>query len=199
MASSLGVVGAANQSGALSGAASGGSAGAMLGGPIGAGIGIAAGAAVGYLQSLAQKNFQNRLIETASTSNLMDIRAKLMNANSGVFASIQQGAVLTAGAEQGRAEANFSRAGLSGLGESQKTSAAFKTFLSSRKATTALSLELMKQAQAQQQSQLAALQGIMQTPYGAADPLSASLAGAGSGLEAFTNAKFAEQLAGRTQ
>ena len=129
----------------------------------------------------------------------MDLRAKLMSVNSGAFAAIQQGANLTAGAEQGRAEANFSRAGLSGLGESQKTSSAFKSFLTSRKATTALSLEMMKQAQSQQQTQLAALQGIMQTPGGAASPLGASLAGAGSGLEAFTNAKYADQLAGRTQ
>jgi hypothetical protein len=182
-----------------SSAGSGAATGGMLGGPIGAGIGLAAGAAMGYLKSRAQKQLQDRLREVASPEHLNDLRAKLVGMNSGAFQAIQQGAEMTAGAEQGRAESNYARAGLSGMGESHKTSAALRSFLTSRKASSALSLEIMKQAQQQQQTQLAALQGIMQTPHGAADPLSASLAGAGSGLEAFTNAKYADAMAGRTQ
>lgn len=174
-----------------------------LGGPIGMGIAtIGGGLLQGFLGGNAQKSFYDdmnaRITAASSEARGNQIYGNLVARNAGSFNQLALDQRMLAQNNADSSSAAFSRAGLSGIGESQKRSADIGAYLKGRSARDAYKLELQQLAGQQQNREVAAIQSLMQTPYGSVSPASSALAGAGSGMEAFVNARYADQMAGRS-
>ena len=173
----------------------------LLSNPFVAGGVVAAGALSNFLGANRQSSFYNDLqgrITGASSPDRLDaIFRTLIQAESGTFNRISRGEQLGAQTSAERTRASFRRAGLSGVGESVAGGADISAFLKGQRARDVFRIELLKRAQDQQRLEVNSLMGLLNTPFGAVSPASAALSGAGTGIEALVNAKYAEQLAGR--
>lgn len=188
----------ARQNQGLTGAATGAS---FLANPL-VGLGIAGvGAFTSFLGARSQRKFfddiSGRIEDTLSPQGFQSRYRDLLGQNAGFEQSALAASRIQAEAQGAGTAARFRRAGLSGVGETLAQGVQSGVASRSRRARDAFRMELAKQAREQQFAEARALQGLLQTPYGAVSPTSAALSGAGVGLEAWQNAKFAEQLAGR--
>ena len=167
-------------------------------------VGLAAtgvGAFTSFLGAQSQRRFfENLTGEVRGTFGVGPQQQRFQNLlklNQPFLASGEASARGMAATEGERVAGRFRRAGLSGIGEDQAAGARRAAFSRSRRASDAFKLELARQAQEQIIGERQALMGILQSPFGAVSPAAAAVSGAGTGLEAFVNANFAEQLAGR--
>lgn len=173
----------------------------MLANPL-VGLGIAGvGAFTSFLGARRQRKFfediQGRFEEALSDEAIGARYRSFLAENRGAFTAQERDVRVEAEARATGAAARFRRAGLSGIGETVGAGIKANISTRARRARDVFRVELLKQARETQFAEAQAIRGLLSTPYGAVSPASAAIGGAGAGLEAFQNARFAEQFAGR--
>ena len=169
----------------------------FLGGPFALPTIAAIGAFSSFLGARSSQGLEQRFTEAGSEERLDEIFRANLGRQSGAFAASQRGERARAEARGGATVARFRRAGLTGVGEGVAQGVRAGVSLNAQRARDSFRLEILKNSQRQQQQEQAALLSLMGTPHGGVSPTSAALGGAGAGIEAVQNARFAEQFFGK--
>jgi len=173
----------------------------FLGGPFALPLMAGIGAFSSFLGARSSNNrfkdLQDRFDTAGSQDRLDEIFRRNLGRQSGAFSASQRGEQAQAQASGNAAAARFRRAGLSGVGEDVGEGISAGVNLNAQRARDSFRLEILKNSQQQQQQEQASILALMQTPHGGVSPTSAALGGAGAGIEAVQNARFAEQFYGR--
>lgn len=164
-------------------------------------IGTGVGALSQWLGANQQQKFfnqmQERLTTIRSPEHLRQLFGEQRRMASPYLNDLQVGTNMRATSAARSVSAQGQRRGFGAVSGLQAEGAVNDLFMGRRQTESALALEQLKMAMAQQDSQARDVMGLLQTPYGAVSPAQSALAGGGVGLEAVQTANYFETLAGR--